>query len=551
MKFLKFLLKYGKTVVILSALFGALAGYANAMLIRLINDSLEVLQSGENPSYTTFAIYALTALFAGILSQVLLIRLSQNVTYNLRLNMCHQILNMPLREIERTGSSRLVATFTQDIPPITSALLQIPTFFTSSAVILAISVDLVMRSPVVFGVLALFLVTTISSYLLPERRAVRYIEKTRNSWDNMMGEFEAMIKGSKELKLHYLRRQDFYHRLIKNSADEVRRYGLAQRVIYAILDNWAELLYFLFVAILLFILPTFKDIELTVITHFVIAVLYMANPVSQLMQIIPIFRSADVAFEKTKRAGLTLLAAQPDQQIAEDPEFIKALEQRKPFQSVELRDVIHTYYREREESHFQLGPINLKIDAGELIFLIGGNGSGKTTLAKLFTGLYPCEKGQLLLNGETVTDANRAAYNERFTAIYSDFHVFEQFLGLRGDALDEKGKFFLEKLHLDHKVRIEDGSLTTTSLSTGQRKRLALLTAYLEDREIYLFDEWAADQDPEFKDVFYRNLLPELKQKGKTILVISHDDRYFDIADRIVKLTDGQITVTNASETTV
>ncbi|MCB1035646.1 MAG: cyclic peptide export ABC transporter, partial [Acidobacteria bacterium] len=74
-----------------------------------------------------------------------------------------------------------------------------------------------------------------------------------------------------------------------------------------------------------------------------------------------------------------------------------------------------------------------------------------------------------------------------------------------------------------------------------QRKRLALVTALLEDRPVYLFDEWAADQDPEFKEVFYHQLLPELKARGKTAIVISHDDRYYDVADRVVKLDTGRV----------
>lgn len=94
---------------------------------------------------------------------------------------------------------------------------------------------------------------------------------------------------------------------------------------------------------------------------------------------------------------------------------------------------------------------------------------------------------------------------------------------------------------MKHKVQIVDGVFSTTSLSQGQRKRLALLIAYLEDRPIYLFDEWASDQDPFFRDIFYNQLLPSLKQRGKTVLVISHDDRYFHLADRVIKLDYGKV----------
>ncbi|SDM20561.1 putative ATP-binding cassette transporter [Franzmannia pantelleriensis] len=79
------------------------------------------------------------------------------------------------------------------------------------------------------------------------------------------------------------------------------------------------------------------------------------------------------------------------------------------------------------------------------------------------------------------------------------------------------------------------------------------MVAYLEDRPFLVFDEWAADQDPLFKEVFYREVLPELKRMGKAVLVISHDDRYFPLADRLVRLESGKLRLAepSASEASV
>jgi putative pyoverdin transport system ATP-binding/permease protein len=211
------------------------------------------------------------------------------------------------------------------------------------------------------------------------------------------------------------------------------------------------------------------------------------------------------------------------------------------FENLELVNVMHTYHREKDDSHFALGPINLRFRPGELVFLVGGNGSGKSTLAKIITGLYMPESGEIRLDGKPVTDKNRDDYRQLFSAVFADFYLFENLLGIHNRNVDEQAKMYLEQLHLSHKVKVKDGALSTTAVSQGQRKRLALLTAYLEDRAFYLFDEWAADQDPLFKDVFYTQLLPELKARGKTVLVISHDDKYFDVADRVIKLDYGKL----------
>jgi putative ATP-binding cassette transporter len=209
-------------------------------------------------------------------------------------------------------------------------------------------------------------------------------------------------------------------------------------------------------------------------------------------------------------------------------------------EGIELSGVVHSYQGARD-NNFTLGPIDLSFSPGELVFLVGGNGSGKTTLAKLLTGLYAPEAGEIRLDGELVTDANRDLFRQNFAAVFSDFFLFDSLLGLHVPELDAQARNYLERLYLDHKVQIDNGRFSTLDLSQGQRKRLALLTAYLEDRNIYLFDEWAADQDPMFKEVFYYQLLPELKTKGKTVIVISHDDRYYNVADRVIKLENGKL----------
>ena len=158
------------------------------------------------------------------------------------------------------------------------------------------------------------------------------------------------------------------------------------------------------------------------------------------------------------------------------------------------------------------------------------------------------DSGAISMNGIAIEPGREEWYREHFSTVYSDFFLFDRVHGPGGPELAAVGERYLSSLQLEQKVRLEDGRFSTTSLSQGQRRRLALLSAYLEDRPIYVLDEWAADQDPAFRKVFYTELLPDLKRRGKTVVVVTHDDRYFKHGDRIIKLEYGKIAVDDPAE---
>jgi putative ATP-binding cassette transporter len=286
--------------------------------------------------------------------------------------------------------------------------------------------------------------------------------------------------------------------------------------------------------LLLFAVPKFVPVSTPVLSAYILTSTYLISPFNNILQRLPALLRVNTSVEKIERMGLALASQ------AEINSTVK-LPDTAQWETLELNRVIHSYPGEKEDSNFSLGELNLKFHPGQLVFIIGGNGSGKSTLAKLITGLYIPESGKILLDGQPITEENREWYRQHFSAIFSDFYLFERLLGMTNHDLDKQAAEYLREFHLENKVQVKDGVLSTTALSQGQRKRLALLTAYLEDRPIYLFDEWASDQDPFFRDIFYKQLLPELKRRGKTVFVISHDDRYFDLADRAIKLDYGKV----------
>jgi putative ATP-binding cassette transporter len=268
------------------------------------------------------------------------------------------------------------------------------------------------------------------------------------------------------------------------------------------------------------------------LTGYTLAIFFLMSPLEQIVGWMPLMVRAGISADKIQSLGLML---------GEEPAEATAVTSIASWERIELSGVTHVYYREGHERGFLLGPIDLTLRPGESVFIVGGNGSGKTTLAELLTGLYVPEEGEVRLDGEPIGAENRESYRQLFTAVFDDAVVFEGLLGLEALDRDEQAARYLRELRLDHVVRVADGVFSTTELSRGQRKRLALLTAYLENRSLYLFDEWAADQDPAFKRTFYQQILPELKRRGKTVIAITHDDRYFTSADRVIKLEEGRV----------
>jgi putative ATP-binding cassette transporter len=305
----------------------------------------------------------------------------------------------------------------------------------------------------------------------------------------------------------------------------------------AIAIGWGQLLFFTIMALLVFALPKFVSVTPTLLAAYVLTLAYITTPMQNMLDRLPALFRANVALQKIEKMGLAL--ADRSEEQSQNPQAKIHKPKSLDWTSLELEKVTHTY--PGEDSNFVLGELNLTFYPGQLVFIVGGNGSGKSTLAKIITGLYIPETGAIKLNSQPITNENREWYRQHFSVVFSDFYLFDRLLGISHPNLDMQAQDYLRQFHLDHKVQVKDGLISTTALSQGQRKRLALLTAYLEDRPIYLFDEWASDQDPFFRDVFYKQLLTELKQRGKTVFVISHDDRYFHLADRVIKLDYGKV----------
>ena len=512
-----------------------LSGACNAGLIALVNVVLTHTGPVSRGLVWVFVALGLGRVLSLFLSQAVLAGFSQKAVAELRRDLIRKILAVPLRKLEELGTPRILATLTDDVFNVTQALLALPVVSVNVAILLGGAAYLGWLSWQLLAAIMVVIVAGAGGYLVVISGALRFCRAAREDEDKLFGHFRALTDGIKELKLHRNRRGAFFSRNIESVTNAYQQHNISAEIRFAAAQSWSHFLYFALIGLILFLAPTWGSFSNRTLTGYVVTTLYLMGPLSGVLSSFSLFGRARVALQKVQDLGVSLAGASSEECPMDQPET------ELHFERLELCGVVHSYHREQEDSRFVLGPIDLSFRPGELVFLVGGNGSGKSTQAKIITGLYLPEEGKIRLDGELVTNKNRDAYRQLFSAVFADFFVFDDLLGLDAADLDQRAGEYLEQLHLKHKIRVTNGSLSTTAVSQGQRKRLALLTAYLEDRPFYLFDEWASDQDPLFKNVFYTKLLPDLKARGKAVLVITHDDRYFDMADRLIKLDYGKV----------
>ena len=533
MSLFRFFLKRSPRIVVFSLLGSILSGACNAAILAVINNLLKRQGGADSHLIAGFISLCAVLLLSRCLCEILLNSLGQNAMYVLRRELIEQILSAPLRQLEEMGAHQFLAVFTEDIPLITNSILFFPVLCITITVVIGCLVYMASMSLSLFAMVFVFILLGIATYQIPVLRAAQVFRAARIEGEKLIKHFRAVTEGTKELKLHHGRRRAFLEEVVDPTAVLLKNYNLRGMRTYTFAASWGQVLVFVVIGLILLAFPRMHYINSGILTGYVLTVLYLMTPLEVIMNMLPNLARAKAAFDRVTDVGVQLNVKS------------REMEAQEPGTAFDWRhlvfdSVVHRYRREGDSLDFTLGPVSLVFRRGETVFITGGNGSGKTTFMKLLTGLYLPERGAIFLDS-IPTHGMMESYRSNFSVVFSDCFLFEQLLGLSESKTGGTAQHYLHRLKLDTKVTIENGRLSTVDLSQGQRKRLALLTAYLEDRDIYVFDEWAADQDPHFKEVFYVQLLPELKTRGKTVFVISHDDRYYHLADRLIRFEDGQV----------
>jgi putative ATP-binding cassette transporter len=516
-----------------------LFGLANASILYIINGATMTVTSED--LNTKFLVLFVLAMSIYVLTQQTIFRQASavidGIVHKMRMRLTDKIVRKAeLKDLETIGKSRIYNHMTQQTLEISyEANPLIATIQSSIMVtfaILYIGTLSITALAVTIGVIALGM----STYLGMERTIIPYINRYNENEIQLFSGLSHLLDGFKEVKLNHLRSGDLT-RHISSISEEARNNSVKTKILYGNAYIFAQGFFYVLIGIIVFILPRFMDVGSGSVTQITAVILFIIGPLSTIVAGVQSYTRCNIAV-----TNISKLEQELDQLKEDTLSFDEIVHKRfRDFKEIRLIDVEFTYYDANRESSFTVGPISMTLRRGETLFLVGGNGSGKSTLLKLLTGLYRPEKGSIQVDGVTVKSSNIQEYRELFSAIFADFHLFDRLYGLR-DWDQETIHDLIAMMELADKTGFRDGAFTDLNLSTGQRKRIAMIVSMLERCPINVFDEWAADQDPQFRDRYYYELIPQLKREGRTVFVISHDDRYFTTADRVLKMQDGRLT---------
>ncbi|AZD03471.1 cyclic peptide export ABC transporter [Pseudomonas chlororaphis] len=529
------LLRPFRTTVVISVALGMVGGLAITLLLATINNALHSATGMTQGVVLTFAALCLLALTSSIVSDIGTNYVGQRIIAALRKDLGEKVLSAPITQIERYRSHRLIPVLTHDVDTISDFSFAFTPLAIAATVTLGCLGYLAYLSVPMFLMMVVAIIIGISVQYVAGGKGIRGFDLARDQEDELQRYYNAIASGAKELRMHRPRRYRMNTHRIRETADRIASIQVRSVNIYILAKTFGSMLFFVVIGLALAMQAYNPNPDPTVITGFVLVLLYMKGPLENLVSYLPVVGKAKIAFGRISELSERFSSPEPYL-------LLDATEAPKPVvHSLELRGVSYSPPAVEGSEPFHLGPINLDIKQGDIVFIVGENGCGKTTLIKLLLGLYQPQAGEIRLNGEAVTDLARDDYRQLFTTVFADYYLFDDLVQGGGQQSLDSASQYLDRLEIAHKVSVKDGAFTTTDLSTGQRKRLALVNAWLEGRPVLVFDEWAADQDPAFRRIFYTELLPDLKRLGKTIIVISHDDRYFDIADQLVRLRAGKV----------
>ncbi len=513
-----------------------LSAIAITTLLWTIGQASQDVAAGK-PRLQLLGMYGISILLLAVTHKYVLVTAAEDterLVHRIRIRLFDSIRKADLTVIEALGRPALFRALSQDTQILSGSLPLLGIAVQQSIMLLFLGAYLAWMSPLAFAMAAAFAAIAILTRFRRTHALRQSMKKSAAAGSEVFGAMNDLLRGFKEIRMDPVK-----------ATAAVKRHAAASETYrtenIGIKSRWGrnfamvEALLYLQIGIMVFAVPLLTTNLHLVVAQATTVVLFIVGPVGTLAYVTPMLSQAELALDHIDETEAKLASAETAEIAPTGDVPAKTLD------SISLENATFSYRDTDGTPIFLVGPLSLKFKAGEIAFVTGGNGSGKSTMLRLLTGLLPLQAGRLALNGATVAPSELQAYRDRMSVIFSDFHLSRRLYGI--NSVDpERAQALLREFELAHKVQLSEGQFSTIDLSAGQRRRLAMVVTLLENKPIMVLDEWAADQDPHFRRYFYETLLPRLRGQGKIIICVTHDDRWFSVADRIFSMEEGTIT---------
>ena len=515
----------------------AMAALSITVLLWLVNEAAREA-AGGNISLTLALRFAIALALFAVSQNYSLVTASHDVErmlHRMRVRLFDSARRSDLATVDRIGRAELFQVLIQETQTLAQNTPMLLIGAQQIAMLVFLAVYLAWLSPtacvMAFGFAGISLAVRF-------RRMVALGQAMQSGRDAELEVFDGLtdlVRGFKETRMNDVRAAELLQHLRATSARArdtqtgvKKRWGRE----FALLQS----LFYALIGMMVFAVPRFAADYYQVAVEATVVTLFIVGPVGTLAYVTPLVSQTEFALARIESTAERLRASKGG--VVE--ETAVALE-RVPSR-IALSGAAFAYTDRGGAPTFAVGPFDAEFRAGEITFITGGNGSGKSTMLRLLTGLMPLGQGSVMADGETVGPERMQSYRDQIAAVFSDNHLSRRLYGI-DSAGAERANRLLERLEVNRKAAVRNGAFTTIDLSLGQRKRLALVTALVEDKRVIVLDEWAAGQDPYFRRVFYEEILPELKQQGKIVICVTHDDRWFGVAGRVLHMHEGRFAV--------
>ncbi len=519
-------------------LFGVISGVFEALAIVFINQAVVGIRDGA-VDFRYLGLFACSIALYLYGDRLVLTECLSAVgkhIYDTHLRIVKKMCHARTLEFEQVERPKINSALAENTDIIVEATRYMADGISNATMLLISAAYIYFLSPQAF--LMVLVLNAIALYLFvwTQRIVSKDLGKVKQLGFAFQAQVNQILLGFKEMKVNTAKQEDILDNHISQTIERCKEVKIATEIKSSTSFLYTRSFFFILVACVVFLLPQMMSVETTTITAIIAVVLFTIGPLGQLILGIPFFTKADLALEGIRELENRLDDLDDMRHTAPESRLVR----KRDFQELRFKDLFFSYAHTDGQQAFTVGPVNMRIRQGELVIISGGNGSGKSTLLKLFSGLYYPLSGSIHLDDILIKPGNYQHYREFFSIILSDFHVFDRLYGFH-DLDRDLLQSLLDRMQLSKKTSCIDGRFTNLDLSSGQKKRLALVMSQLENRPILVYDEIAADLDPEFRAYFYDVHLPELRKSGKTIIAVSHDDRYFHVGDRLITMEYGQV----------